>query len=204
MTAAALGAYVVFEDEDGFAMTPPRARTWSWRGRTPVVRVRVRSWRRISIAAMCRYRPGEAPRLIYRPRRHRNYRGKGRNSFAWSDYRDLVVRAHIQLKAPIVLIWDNLNTHPAAGMRQYADTHDWLTIVQLPSYAPDLNPVEGIRSLLRRGPLADVSFTDDDHLERTFRRGLRHIQHRPGLIDGCLSGTRLTLTRHPTTPRRDR
>ncbi|GGL06012.1 hypothetical protein GCM10010094_78430 [Streptomyces flaveus] len=62
---------------------------------------------------------------------------------------------------------------------------------------------EGIWSLLRRGPLANVAFTDDDHLERTLRRGLRHIQHRPDLIDGCLSGTRLTLTRHPTTNRRD-
>ncbi|WP_422664573.1 winged helix-turn-helix domain-containing protein, partial [Streptomyces sp.] len=118
-----------------FSMTPPRARTWGRRGHTPVVRVRGRSWRRWSIAAMCCYRPGDSSRLIYRPRQHRKYRGAGHNSFAWTDYRDLVVRAHIQLKAPIVLIWDNLNTHRAAGMREYAAEHDWLTIVQLPSYA---------------------------------------------------------------------
>ncbi|MER6738805.1 transposase [Streptomyces puniciscabiei] len=184
-------------------MTPPRARTWGRRGHTPVVRVRGRSWRRRSIAAMCCYKPGEASRLIYRPRRHRKHRGKGRDTFAWSDYRDLVVRAHIQLQAPIVLIWDHLNTHRDAGMRGYAAAHDWLTIVQLPSYTPDLNPVEGIRSLLRRGPLADTAFTDDEHLERTLRRGLRHIQLRPDLIDGCLTGTGLTLTPLPTTTRRD-
>lgn len=100
---------------------------------------------------MCCYRPGETSRLIYRPRRHRKHRGKGRDTFAWSGYRDMVVRAHIQLQAPIVLIWDNLNTHRAAGMREYAGAHDWLTIVQLPSYAPDLNPVEGIWSLLGAG-----------------------------------------------------
>ncbi|GAA2340193.1 hypothetical protein GCM10010431_74550 [Streptomyces kunmingensis] len=86
-------------------------------------------------------------------------------------------------------------------MRQYAAEHDWLTIIQLPSYAPDLNPVEGIWSLLRRGPLANAAFHDDDHLERTLRRGLRHIQLRPNLIDGCLAGTGLVLSRHPTTPR---
>ena len=120
MTAAALGAYIVFEDEAGFSMTPPRARTWGRRGHTPVVRVRGRSWRRWSIAAMCCYKPGETSRLIYRPRRHRKHRGKGRDTFAWSDYRDLIVRAHIQLQAPIVLIWDNLNTHRTAGMREYA------------------------------------------------------------------------------------
>ncbi|WUP61851.1 hypothetical protein OG718_03790 [Streptomyces sp. NBC_00258] len=115
-------------------MTAARARTWGRRGQTPLVRVRGRSWRRYSIAALCCYRPGESSRLIYRPRRHPKYRGVGRNSFAWTDYRDLIVRAHILLKAPIVLIWDNLNTRRAAGMRQYAAGHDWLTIVQLPSW----------------------------------------------------------------------
>ncbi|MFF3401528.1 transposase [Streptomyces sp. NPDC002659] len=182
-------------------MTPPRGRTWGRRGHTPVARVRERSWRRWSIAAMCCYRPGEASRLIYRPRQHRKYRGKGRNSFSWSDYRDLVVRAHSQLKAPIILIWDNLNTHRAAGMREYATEHDWVTIVQLPSYAPDLNSAEGIWSLIRRGPLANTAFTDDDHFERALRGGLRHIQQRPNLINGCLASTGLTLTRHPTTTR---
>ncbi len=108
----------------------------------------------------------ETSRLIYRPRRHPKHRGKGRNSFAWSDYRDLVVRRHIQLGTPIVLIWDNLNTHRTAGMREYAASHDWLTIGQLCAYAPDLNPVEDIWSPLRRGRLANVAFTDDEHLER--------------------------------------
>ncbi|WP_331728603.1 IS630 family transposase [Streptomyces sp. NBC_01176] len=200
MTAAALGAYVVFEDEAGFSMTPSLARTWSRRGHTPVVRVRGRSWRRFSIAALCCYKPGETSRLIFRPYRHRKHPGSGRKSFAWSDYRDLVVRAHLQLGAPIVLIWDNLNTHRAAGMRQYAAEHDWLTIVQLPSYAPDLNPVEGVWSLLRRGPLANVAFTDDAHLERVLRRGLRRIQRHPELIDGCLAGTGFSLIHHLSLP----
>ncbi|MFE1833969.1 transposase [Streptomyces sviceus] len=86
-------------------------------------------------------------------------------------------------------------------MREYAAAHDWLTIIQLPSYAPDLNPVEGVWSLLRRGPPANTAFTDDEHLERTLRRGLRHIQLQPALIDGCLARTRLTLTQQPTTTR---
>ncbi|MFJ8804123.1 transposase [Streptomyces sp. NPDC102487] len=182
-------------------MTPSVARTWSRRGHTPVVRVRGRSWRRFSIAALCCYKPGTTSRLIYRPYRHRKQPGQGRKSFAWTDYRDLLVRAHLQLGAPIVLIWDNLNTHRTAGMRQYAAEHDWLTIVQLPSYAPDLNPVEGVWSLLRRGPLANIAFTDHEHLERVLRRGLRRIQRHPELIDGCLAGTGFSLTHSPTTPR---
>nr|WP_307037783.1 transposase [Streptomyces canus] len=184
-------------------MTPPRARTWGRRGQTPVVRVRGRSRRRISVAAMCCYRPGERPRLIYRPRFHLLLKG-ARKSFSWQDYRDLLVRAHLQLGAPIVVVWDNLNTHRAVDMRKYAAGHDWLTIVQLPSYSPDLNPVEGIWSWLRRGPMANTAFTDPDHLTRTLRRGLAHIQRHPELIDGCLAETGLTLTAdHPKLIRKD-
>ncbi|WP_371800429.1 transposase [Streptomyces sp. NBC_01707] len=139
----------------------------------------------------------ESLRLIYRPRFHLPFKG-ARKSFAWTDYRDLAVRTHLQLGGPVVLVWDNLNTHLAAGMKQYAADHDWLTVFQLPSYAPDLNPVEGIWSLLRRGPMANTAFTDPDHLTQTLRRGLRHIQLRPGLINGCLAGTGLTIT--PPTP----
>ncbi|MBR7674320.1 transposase [Streptomyces daliensis] len=192
-TAAALGAFIVFEDEAGFAMTPPRARTWGRRGHTPVVRVPGRSRRRISIAALCCYKPGEPSRLIYRPRFHLPFKG-ARKSFTWRDYRDLLVRAHLQLGGPVVVVWDNLNTHRTAGLRQYAADHDWLTVFQLPSYAPELNPVEGIWSWLRRGPLANAAFTDPDRLERALRHGLAQIQRRPHLIDGCLAETGLAIT----------
>src|SRR5215467_12003289 len=57
----------------------------------------------------------------------------------------------------------------------------------------DLNPVEGIWSLVRRGPLANRIFVDPEHLERVLRQGLREIQYRPHLIDGVLAETRLTI-----------
>jgi transposase len=172
-------------------MTPPRARTWGRRGHTPVVRVRGRSCRRLSIAVLTCYRPGQRSRMIYRPRR--DDRPDGRKSFAWTDYRDLLVAAHAQLSGPIVLVWDDLNTHRSAEMRAFLADQDWLTVFQLPSYAPDLNPVEGLWSWLRRGPLANVAFTDPEHLIRVVRQGLRKIQYRPHLIDGCLTGTGLAL-----------
>ncbi|WP_372500109.1 transposase [Sphaerisporangium perillae] len=44
--------------------------------------------------------------------------------------------AHQQLRGPIVLIWDNLNTHISAAMRRLVEHRAWLTLIQLPSYAP--------------------------------------------------------------------
>ena len=122
---AALDAWLVFEDEAGFSMTPPTTRTWSRRGHTPVIRVRGRSRRRLSVAALACYKTGESSRLIYRP--CPDARPDGRKSFSWKDYRDLIQTAHQQLGGPIVLVWDNLNTHLTAGMRRYIAERDWLT-----------------------------------------------------------------------------
>ena len=127
-------------------------------------------------------------------RRHLFHRNDQHKSFRWTDYRDLLIAAHHQLGGPIVVIWDNLRAHLATGLRAFAARSDWLTVIQLPSYAPDLNPVEGIWSLLRRGVLANTAYTDPDHLIDTVRRELRKIQYRPHLIDGCLAGTGLSLT----------
>lgn len=189
MTAAALDAWLVFEDEAGFSMTPPTARTWSRCGRTPVVRVRGRSRRRLSVAALACYKPGERSRLIYRP--CPDARPDGRKSFSWQDYRDLIQTAHHQLGSPIVLVWDNLNTHLTAGMRHYIAERDWLTVYQLPPYAPDLNPVEGIWSVLRRTTTANRAFADPQDLITAVRRGLRQLQYRHDVLDGCLTGTGL-------------
>lgn len=98
---AALDAWLVFEDEAGFSMTPPTTRTWSRRGHTPVIRVRGRSRRRLSVAALACYKTGERSRLIHRP--CPDIRPDGRKSFSWKDYRDLVETAHQQLGGPIVL-----------------------------------------------------------------------------------------------------
>ncbi|MFF3460674.1 transposase [Streptomyces sp. NPDC002730] len=70
----------------------------------------------------------------------------------------------------------------------------WLTIFQLPSYAPELNPAEGIWSLIKRGVLANLAATSVDHLVKVAKHGLKLIQYRPHLVDGCLAETGLTTT----------
>jgi hypothetical protein len=65
---------------------------------------------------------------------------------------------------------------------------DWLTMVQLPGYAPDLNAIE------RLGNHAAATL---DQLEVLVRRRLRGIQRRPDLINALLSKTRLSLDPPP-------
>jgi hypothetical protein len=66
-------------------------------------------------------------------------------------------------------------------------------VFQLPASTPDLNPVEGIWSVLKRGVLANLAVARFAHLVQVIRHGLKKIQYQPGLIEGCLAGTGLAL-----------
>src|SRR3954467_2908364 len=102
--AASTGAWIVFEDEAGATLRPPKARTWAPRGHPPVVAVSGRGGR-VSMAALVCYRPGHRSRLFYRLLVHRRRAGE-RRSFSEDNYAALIAAAHAQLQAPIILIWD--------------------------------------------------------------------------------------------------
>ncbi|MFE2581953.1 transposase [Streptomyces sp. NPDC059378] len=168
-------------------MTPPRARTWGRRGCTPVVRVRGRGSGRVAMAGGTCYKPGERSRLFYAVREY-NGRKDQPKGFGWRDFRDLIVRARIQLGGPIVLVWDNVRLHLTRSLREFIEANaEWLSVVQLPPYAADLNPTEGVWSLVKRdiGNLGEIT--------RAVKRRLKKLQYRPHLIEGCLAGTGLIL-----------
>jgi hypothetical protein len=98
---------------------------------------------KVTTAALACYRPGRRSRLIYR--QHVWWRRRAEpKSFTWRGYRDLLIAAHHQLPGgKIVLIWDNLSVHLDIRMSNFIAGADWLSVVQLPAYAPELNPVEG-------------------------------------------------------------
>jgi putative transposase len=134
--------------------------------------------------------------VFYRLIVHRGRKGE-RRSFSEADYATAIAAAHQQLRAPIILIWDNLNTHLSARMRTFIDAHaDWLTVVRLPAYAPDLNPVEGVWAQMKNG-LGNLSAGTVDQLAATVKNRLKRIQYRPELIDGFLAQTGLTLEPEP-------
>ena len=195
--AAARHAWICFEDEAGQTLRPPKARTWARRGKTPVVTVTGKGSGRVSIAGLLCLAPGHRGRLLFRTITHRGRQGE-RSSFTEADYIALLDAAHRLLGAPIVLVWDNLNTHVSKAMRALIDTRDWLTVIQLPAYAPDLNPTEGVWSHLKRA-IANLTAHGVDHLARTVKRRLHQIQNRPDLAAGFLAQTGMTL--EPELPR---
>jgi putative transposase len=157
-----------------------------------VVKVTGGSNKRVSLAALIAIKPGHQPRLIYRVHRGRR-RGKERKGFTETDYARFFDAAHQQLAGPLVVVWDNLNTHVSGEMTDLIAARDWLTVYRLPPYAHELKPVELVWSNLKRS-LANLAKRNLAQLTELVKTRLRRMQYRPGLLDGFLASTGLDLT----------
>ncbi|MFJ8602613.1 transposase [Streptomyces shenzhenensis] len=184
---------MAFEDEAGQDLKPGKGRTWSRRGRTPLVRVTGRGSGRVLMAGMICVRPGRATRLIYRTQTYRGRTGE-KKGFRAREFADLLTTARRQPGgAPLIVVWDNASTHHAKALREFCDRNsDWPTIVKLPLYAPDLNPVEGVWALLKKS-LANLAPHAIEDLAPLVKSRLRGIQRRPAVLDGFIAETGLGL-----------
>jgi len=152
---------------------------------------------RVSVAGLVAVRPdgSQRARFMYRLC---VYHGRKREpkGFAEVDFARLLDGAHARLGAPIVLVWDNLGRHTSRVMRDYTEHRGWLTVYQLPAYASELNPTEGVWANLK-GRLANLATRSVDHLAVTVKTLLKRIQYRPALVSGFVAGTGLELDPPP-------
>jgi putative transposase len=77
-------------------------------------------------------------------------------------------------------------------MAELIAARDWLTVFQLPAYAPEVNPVEPAWSHLKRS-LANLAKRDITQLTTVVKTRLRQMQYRPGLLSGFLAKSHLDL-----------
>jgi transposase len=145
---------------------------------------------------LCCYRPGERSRLIYRTLLYRGRKGEPKG-FREPNFIRLLDAAHQQLQAPIVLVWDGLSAHKSPPIRAAVAARPWLRVYQLPSYAPELNPVEKVWSTMKRS-LANHCVRTAADLAVAVKNRLNRMQYRTSLIDGFFTGTGLS----PPTPTR--
>ncbi|MFL1378057.1 MULTISPECIES: transposase [unclassified Nocardiopsis] len=191
-TARRAGAWICFEDESGQHLRPAKVRTWAPRGQTPVVKVTGMGYGRVSLAGLVCTRPGRRTRFVFRTRVRHSGRRHEPKGFTARSYVEFLDEVHRRLGGPIVLVWDNERRHVGALVRQAVEAREWLTVFRFPTYAPELNPVEGVWSHLRRG-LGNLTPRGIDQLAVVVRSRLRKMQHRPGLLEGFIAETGLDL-----------
>jgi transposase len=102
------------------------------------------------------------------------------------------LRRHV--RGRVVLLWDGVQPHRAAVVRQWIARNDtWLTVERLPAYAPDLNPVEGMWNWLKSTGLANVCEDNLGPLVRRARRAAGRLRHKDTVLSGFLAKAGLSL-----------
>ena len=97
---------------------------------------------------------------------------------------------HVLASIPgdILFIWDGLPAHRSQPVKDFLATPaaKRLTLLQLPAYAPELNPQEGIWRYLKYVELANVCCHDLGQLRRELRCAIQRVRYHLGVIIGCL------------------
>lgn len=179
-------AWIVFLDESGISERPPVRRTWAPRGRTPLLRHPF-NWKKLSICSAIGYRwDGFRCRIYFRI-----------VSGSYNDEKliDFLEELHKQLGAKqVVLIWDGLPSHRSRRMTRYVEAQRrWLSVVRLPAYAPDLNPVEGLWANILGQELANRSVEDLGEVVEGVRCGFRRIHSAGTLVRSFLDHAGLSF-----------
>lgn len=95
---------------------------------------------------------------------------------------------------PLMLIWDGLPSHRSHLMSEYLQEHQRrLTVVRLPPYAPELNPVESVWANISGQELANRCADDLGPIVEAVRDGFLRIHQRKSLAHSFLAHAGLSL-----------
>jgi transposase len=144
-------------DESGFMLQPVRRRTWSPSGQTPIQRAWDRHDRLSAVGFI-----GVSP-IRCRPSLFFQLLPENVDTFhmTW-----LLRLLHRHYRRHIVLVWDRWNVHQSATA-YFEERHPtWFTFEPLPSYSPELNPVEQCWNHTKYSDLPNFIPDDLDHLYR--------------------------------------
>lgn len=175
---------MVFLDESGFLLQPLRRRVWAPRGQTPVQYVWQRRDRITSLAALTRAPWAERFGLYY-DLLHHNART--------DDIVRFLRQVHAHLRRPLLLVCDRLPAHRSAVRQLQQAGSRWLDVDWLPTYAPDLDPVENLWSQSKYGDLANFIPDDINQLHEALAILLQEYQHDPDRLRSFFQAMRLTL-----------
>ncbi len=168
------GETIVFTDEAGFRLLPGMVRTYAPRGQTPVLDV---PFGRDHLSVMGALTlDGTMLTWI------QDHSVKGPDVVRFLKH----VLAHIPGK--ILVIWDNLPAHKGQAVKDFLEqgAARRLTLKTLPSYAPELNPEEGIWRFLKYVELKNVCCHHLAELRLEVRRAIERLRFKVEVVLGCI------------------
>ena len=175
-------AHVAFLDESGFFLTPTVRRTLAPRGQTPVLAAWDRRDRLSAISAITLSPVAARPNLYF-------------EVFDHTVHAEQVVAFLADLHrrlGSLTVVWDRGAIHDKSGLvRAWLAKHPGVVTEKFPSYAPDLNPDEGVWGWTKYGRLSNLAADDTDDLWDHVIDELITVKFSPRLLKGFVEETRL-------------
>lgn len=163
------GRTIVFVDEAGFYLLAGVVRTYAPRGQTPVLRVPLTRDHLSVISGIT------AAGTLLSASQERAFNG--------ADLVRFLRQLRRYLGNKLLVIWDGLPAHRERAVKLFlVEAGGAIEIEQLPGYAPDLNPDEGVWHYLKSVELHNVACHDLVELRCQLRRALARLRHKPAII----------------------
>jgi transposase len=166
-------ATIVWVDEAGFYLLPMAVRTWAPRGQTPILCVPLTHDHLSAISG-----------ITFDGRLFLQVRPASYDAAAVVGFLRVLLR---KMSGNLVVIWDGSPIHRGHEIKEFLarGAAKRLHLEQLPGYAPDLNPDEGIWNYLKGVELGNVCCRDLQHLHQELIRARERLRHRREIIRSC-------------------
>ncbi len=170
--ALAEGRTIVFVDQSGFRLLPSVVRTYAPIGQTPIIR---RQQTHDHLSAMGAITP--EGRLLLSLQEHA-YKGP--------DVVRFLTHLLRQVPGKLLVIWDGAPIHRGQAVKAFLAQGGArrLQLEQLPGYAPELNPAEGIWHYVKDVELGNVVCADLAELRGELVKARERLRHKRAIIQG--------------------
>ena len=168
------GKTIVFADQSGFYLLPAVVRTYAPVGKTPVLKEHLSRDHLSAMSAIT------LEGKLYMTEQERALKAQD------------VVRflKHLMRQVPgkLLVVWDGSPIHRGGAVKDFLSSGAarGVQLEQLPGYAPDLNPDEGIWKHLKCVELKNLCCKSLAELKVELRKAKERLRHKRDVILGCI------------------
>ena len=168
------GRTIVFCDQSGFYLLPMLVRTYAPVGKTPILKEHLT---RDHLSAMSGI---TLEGKLYMIEQERAFKGE--------DVVRFLKHLMRQIEGKLLVIWDGAPIHRGQAVKDFLSSGAAarVRLEQLPGYAPDLNPDEGIWKHLKCVEMKNLCCQSLAELRVELRRAKERLRHKRDVILGCI------------------
>jgi transposase len=168
------GTTIVFCDQSGFYLLPAVVRTYAPVGQTPILKEHLSRDHLSAMSAIT------LDGKLYMKEQERSFKGK--------DVVRFLKHLMHQIPGKLLVIRDGSPIHRGEAVKDFLarGAASRLQLEQLPGYAPDLNPDEGVWKHLKCVELKNLCCESLKELKVELRKAKERLRHKRDIILGCI------------------